>query len=141
MPAATHYFRGNLRSTGRPVHFQFLQVLGTPVASVPRLQVETRPGVNGIAIWDTASRGRPFTLSTTVDTDTIAAAQALLVLYRELIGSSTPTQYFQFNVFYANVAVLDVREDETSPLGASSGGLSTSAGALLRAQWDLVVTT
>ena len=101
-----------------------------------------RPGLNGIGLWKTGIRGRPFQLRSMVDQYNILNGRTLFAMYRLLIGNS-PQILVQdgYNFNFAEgfrVAVLDVRLIELKRIMSGVGGFYSIPGAKLVCQWTMI---
>lgn len=115
---------------------------GIPEGMEERTAITQRPGVQGTGIILMARKARPFAIETFVDVDTYAAGANLVQSYRSIVGQGLfglvlrDVNYFLS--YSLKFAVLSLQSPRVRPLGASSGGLSASAGAGVWATWGLV---
>lgn len=120
--------------------FNFTGLTGT--LSPPReiVSLDERPAVNGTELTKEGTKGRPFQVETWYDVASYAAARALGLEYRELIGGE-PVELVKADVSSFlegySVAVLDVQYEATA-LAGSVGGLNPPAYGMVRAQWTLI---
>lgn len=119
--------------------FNFLKLEGNPVGLKPQLEIVSRPGIDGVEVWDAGTRGTPFQMRSYVDESTHALAQVLMATYRDYIKQTLRLDWE--GEFFANCTVLDVRQVAARKLGGSSGGISPGASALLVADWVLVAVS
>lgn len=118
--------------------FAFLQMSGPPQAIAAQLDVESRAGVDGNALWNTGQRGRPFEVETLVDLANLAVANAAYRSYQSLIGSG-PHQVIWGGVFTSlQVEVLDVTPAGTPSLAVTAIGGLTGGACTLRCRWTLI---
>jgi len=101
-----------------------------------------RPGVDGVGLWKTGVRGRPFRLRSMVDQPNLASARFTFKAYRALIGGGLQ-DLIQQNYHFMGaegfwVAVVDVRLLELKQIATAVGGINPPSGAKLVAEWDLI---
>lgn len=100
-----------------------------------------RPGVDGTGMIQLGLKGDPFQLSSMVDVDTFANAQALRLNYKSIVGNGlyvvicAGTNYY--NPLGHKYYVLGVQA-EASRIGKSAGGLVGGAQAKVEAIWTLI---
>ncbi|HEY4760950.1 MAG TPA: hypothetical protein VIH42_10260 [Thermoguttaceae bacterium] len=123
-------------------NFRFLALQGNPDVFKEQLEVIMRPGVDGLAIWQTGSRGRPFTLRSVVDAVDIFHARNLFYEYAQLIGAD-PVIMIWSDMSTLNddckVAVLDVRAAVIRSILGGVGGLNPPSHGWCECDWDLVL--
>lgn len=117
--------------------YRFINLSGNPEGAKEATQLQTRPGVDDVAVWLTGRRGEPFTMQSVVDTDTFAQTTTLMQAYRDLVGTAQRMLYASQDM--GIVMVLDVKRVEAIRMASKSGGLSALGGGLLTAEWTLVV--
>lgn len=118
--------------------YGFLEMTGQLLPAVPEMDRVIRTGVNGIGIWYTGSRGKPFTVQTMVDAANTSAAGSLMTAYRATVGTKKDLYYC--GNFWGTVLVHDVQLGSIRATGRLVGGvnvLSAAAGAVLRVSWML----
>lgn len=98
-------------------------------------QVESRAGVENVAVWLTAIRGKEYQVETVIDVASWANAITLCGLYYALVGSG-PVEIVFGGVACGNVQVLDVTAVPEAALG--HGGTCGVSLAIVRAQWRLI---
>jgi hypothetical protein len=118
--------------------FDFRALYGSPEAVKQQIDVLSRPGVAGVALWKQAARGVKFTLKSVAGFATRAEGRSFYVRYCELIGADPQ------NLTWADldllggesirVAVVDVRFDRCVAVLNDTA----AAGALLECEWDLI---
>jgi hypothetical protein len=118
--------------------FTFLSLEGSVEALKQELELVRRPGVEGVGLWKTGVRGRPFRLRSKANPASKAAARSLFRLYCNLIGAD-PVRLVWSDIRLEaterfRVAVLDVRQVDCRTLASSSSGLL----GWLEADWDLI---
>jgi hypothetical protein len=121
--------------------FQFVSMSRMPEIVRQSLAVVARPGVDGVAVWKTGERGKPFTIRTLVDCFNVLDGLDTWRSYRDLIGEPPQTAVWadlNFDVSNLRFFVLDVRLAANRRILASDGGLLENAGAILECDWDLL---
>jgi hypothetical protein len=106
------------------------------------MQVEdvSRPGVNGVAFRLLQRRGEPFRLASTVDVANLAAANTLLLDYKEMQGTLQDVED-EHGTVWSNLMVLSVRTRQRQYTVGKSGGLVVgNTGYLVLADWVLQAT-
>lgn len=122
--------------------FEFLSLRG--VVMPPRLQIDRpmmRPGVDGVGLWKTGSRGQPFELRSAVDVATVSAGRTLFQSYYQAIGDNPVdlvVDGYNFAAEFWRVAILDVRASQVKGIINSAGGTLTNPLAKLVASWTLI---
>jgi len=121
--------------------FEFLGLAGSPDQLKKRLVIETRPGVDGVGLWEDSSRGHPFTLRSQVDAASVLAARAMYGQYCGLIGGD-PVELSWWGISLSGerfkVCVLNVEQVRLTPLLGCSGGLNLPSRAYLECDWSLI---
>ena len=101
-----------------------------------------RPGVDGIGLWKTGVRGRPFRLRSMVDSTDTMISRSEFVDYRALIGGDLQILIqdgYNFNIQESfKVEVLDVQLLELKEIVSSVGGLVEDSAAKLVCEWTLI---
>jgi len=129
--------------TDRIGQCEFIALHGNPEGPRRLTELLSRPGVDGVAVWELGVRGTRFTLRSGVDLPSVQWAEYVMERYHELIGAD-PVQLVHGRIDYApcgwQVAVLDVRRVRAVALLKSVGGLAQNAPSLgwLECDWDLV---
>ncbi len=67
--------------------FDFVSLQGQVGQITEDLELITRPGVYGVGFWKTGQRGKPFELTSSVDTVDFASARTTYLEYLALIGA------------------------------------------------------
>lgn len=121
--------------------FGFLSLIGHPPGIQQELELLQRPGVNGVGLWKTGFRGRPFRLRSLVDAQSKEDAREYYTLYCELIGAD-PVQLIYSDHDSEDegyrVAVLSVTPLDIRALANSAGGLNSPSLGWIECDWDLV---
>lgn len=123
--------------------FQFVSLTGE--VGPPTEQIGppiVRPGVDGVGLWKTGQRGRPFRLRSAVDYADLDTARNKLSQYRALIGAD-PILLKQDGYDFDGegnfkVAVLDVRATQLRKVETTAGGLNPPSNAKLVCEWTLI---
>lgn len=118
---------------GMPV----IEIQGAPDLPKQKLAVEDRPGVDGIAFWETGHRGQQFTMTTRAAYGTLILAADALILYQAMIDSD-PVSLIYGGLVYDSIGVryqvIDVRCNQLSLLANATDGLY----GWIECSWDLV---
>lgn len=125
--------------------FKFLTMEPCPPTRRRRLTIETRSGANGFATWLDGTRGEIWRPITVVDTPSHWDAQILKEQYEAACGGNpVPLTYvvdFE-NPFdqqnYPDVIIRDVQCEIVDQL-LGIGGFNHTVGALVRAQWEILI--
>jgi hypothetical protein len=120
------------------VLFGFLDLQGSPIASVQQLERIVRPGTNGIGVIYTGKRGEPFQLQTRVDAASAAAALVIYAAYKSTIGTKKDLYYCR--AFWGSVLIGNCQIVNIQKTGRLVGGLnvgSSPAAAMLTVTWTL----
>lgn len=116
----------------------FLQLTGPFPGLTRDIEVEARSGVEGVALWNTAKRGKPFQVETFVDIPGgAAAATTYLRAYETLIGNGPHSATWAGAPAGVQVEVLAVQAVEAVQLVAALGGIN-NGNATLRCRWMLI---
>lgn len=123
--------------------FEFISLSMVPLPPAQQLQIETRAGVDGVALWRTGVRGEPFIVQSFVDVPNLTQAQVLYDTYRTLIGADPVTLIFADIPWADPVVVLNVRPipNEIRAILLGVGGVAGNfgpSGATCACQWDLI---
>lgn len=127
MPSVTH-------SLGS---FTFINMTPVPPRKRKRLMVESRAGVDGVAVWLDAERGQIYRPQTVVDVESHAAAQTLKDSYEAACGGD-PVQLTYADVVYPDVVIMDVEVRIVDQV-LGIGGINETVKALVYATWDLII--
>ena len=120
------------------VLFPFLTLQGSLVPIQPQFERETRPGVNGIGIWNMGTRGEPFGISTNLDCNSETAAGLAFKAYQAAVGSRKDLYYG--SKLWSTVFIHKVILTEMKKLQTRVGGIQNAtgqAGAMLIVQWTI----
>ena len=118
--------------------FPFLTLQNGLTPSAPEFEREVRPGVDGIGIWLTGSRGEPFQISTSLDCVNVAAAQSAFAAY--LAAIATKKDLYYAGALWGTVLIHKVSLQQIRKLSAAVGGVqgfTGGSGALLLANWTI----
>lgn len=120
--------------------YPFVSMTQFPIAEKATIEIESRPGVDGLYFWNTGKRGRPFQVQTFADVNNVQSAGLLMTLYEQEIGKVVPVMFA--GIFMpSQYMVIDVEPipEGIRQVAAGVGGLSypsTSAG-IIQAVWTL----
>lgn len=120
------------------VVFPFLTIQGALLPTRPTFEREVRPGVNGMGVWSTGSRGEPFQLTTTLDCANVGAAGTALAGY--LAAVLTKKDLYYCAALWGTVLVQNVVLQQIKTFQAGVGGVQAFTGgngAILTVQWTL----
>lgn len=120
---------------------QFLSLRGSWQPPREEVQLQARPGVDGLIAWLRGRRGVPFTLLSQVDQPTLPVAYDTFATYLELVGQGAQQLLVSdrdLTELGFGVLVLDVRLVQAKWLGSATLGLFPPSGAFLECEWDLV---
>lgn len=126
--------------------FLFCDAVGEP-GTVPEglmevVETTQRAGVNGTGFIFLGQKGKPFELRSFTDVDTYADGLTLAKTYRDLVGTTDP-QVLILNDFDTETEwgvqymIIGLRPPQVRRMRAASGGVSTSKGAIVIANWLL----
>lgn len=106
-------------------------------AAAQQVELESRSGVDGLAIWLTGSRGEPFDITTTIDlVGTLATAQTVMNTYRAMKAGG-PYTLTRASTALGSVVVIDVKPISDELVVTAVGGVN-GGNVLLTARWTLV---
>ncbi len=107
----------------------------------PALAMEdvSAEGVDGVELRELHTRGDSFRMLARLDCDSLSAANDMYDDFRELRGTLVIVQD-DYGKTLSQVAVLDVRRVEQRKIIKAVGGVSTSKGAWLEAEFTLLRT-
>lgn len=131
-----------------PIRFQiaqypFVSMSAFPIGETTSVEIETRPGVDGVYGWNLGKHGKPFDVETFADVADVQFAGLLMTQYEALIGQVVPVmfaglflpkQYLILNVVPQPEGIRQVL--------AGVGGLSypNASAGIVQASWSLVAT-
>lgn len=120
------------------VVFPFLALAGPLMPTRPTFEREVRPGVNGIGIWSTGSRGEPFQITTTLDCASVAAAGTALAAYLTAVLTKKDLYYCQ--ALWGTVLIQNVVLQQIKAFKSGVGGIQAwtgGSGVILTVEWTL----
>ena len=118
-------------------NFSFQSLSRPPEAPRQTVELESRSGVDDVAVWRTGIRRDPFAVVSVVDVATQAAGDILYRTYEGLVGGDPVTLVWAgVTIAAARYVVLEVRLLENHKLLLGAGGLN-GGSVLLRAEWTL----
>lgn len=121
--------------------FNFLQFVGGPEFPSGDIEIVARPGVDGVALWFTGVRGKPFSIVSLVDAPDLIGAYDLYEQYNRIVGAGVQ------NMVWRNVglvgygivfAVLMVRPLQIRQVAKFVGGFNNNPTAICRCEWTLL---
>ncbi len=120
--------------------YPFVSMTQFPIGEKTTIEIESRPGVDGLYFWNTGKRGTPFQVQTFADVNNVESAGFLMTLYEQEIGKVVPVMFAGLYLpqQYAVINVEPVAEG-IRQVSAGVGGLSypsTSLG-IIQAIWTL----
>jgi len=122
--------------------FKFLDLVGGIVLPQSMAELLERPGVDGLGLKFTGTRGRPFTLHSRVDAEDLADAHQAGRNYQQLVNNgfiySIAHQGIDYTNFGVEFAVLEVSNIRVSGRLLLMGGLFPPSLAWIEADWSLV---
>lgn len=128
-----------MTAEGNPtVVFPFLSLQGALMPSRPTYEREVRSGVDGVGLWLTGDRGQPFSITTTLDCISVAAAGTAFAAYGAALPSKKDLYYC--SALWGTIAVLDVSLVSVRKFNVARGGIQSftgGSGALLTVQWTI----
>ncbi len=120
------------------VVFAFLTLQGSLAPVQQEFEREQRAGVNGIGLWLTGSRGKPFQIQTTLDCVDAATAAGVFANYVGTVGTKKDLYYA--GLLFGTIVVQEVTLQSIRKLQSAVGGVqgfSGGSGALLSASWTI----
>ena len=120
------------------VVFPFLNISGPLLPTRPTFEREVRPGVSGIGVWSTGSRGEPFQVVTNLDCADVAAAGTALAAY--LSAVLTKKDLYYCHALWGTVMVQNVVLQSIKTFAAGVGGIQVwtgGSGVILTVSWTL----
>jgi len=123
--------------TNRIGTFDVISLTPRPPSATEQVVLETRSGSDGVAAWKTGVRGRPYAVTTVVDANSLANAQALCTQYEALTGTLVSIRHAgQLMPFTVLVMQVDATPEKiVKGFGGTIGGQSD---AIVRAKWKLI---
>lgn len=118
--------------------FTFIDMRPVPPTPKRRLLVESRPGVDGVALWWDGPRGEIWRPRTVTDQNSHTNAQVLKELYEAAVAQGIVSVVYANRVF-SNFAVIQDVQVEIEDQVFGVGGFTAFPRALVRANWELVV--
>lgn len=124
--------------------FQFIALIGEPIAPTQRVMLDDRPGVTGTEVTLLARKGRPFQLISQVDAVDYDDANDLYLSYRETIEQDalelTKGGISTLASDNYNVKVIDVVPLRILPIRGAVGNKIASTGnqGFCECQWTLI---
>jgi len=119
--------------------FEFLTMTGPPPGLRQEAQVETRPGVDGAALWQLGLRGRPFVCETFRDFETLSDARVAWKEYEAAVFATEPADLvWDGDAEFFPYVIMDVQPITCRAIMGGIGGLTDSPGAILAARWTLL---
>lgn len=116
--------------------FQFTVMREQPQGISQRLQLESKAGVAGVAVWKLGAAGTQHTVNTLRDYASWSTAVAAEAAYKTLKDAG-PVEIYFGGVYLGTVIVLDVRSHATR-IAAGIGGLSGESTAIVEATWTII---
>jgi hypothetical protein len=124
--------------------FAFISLSAPPEYPAAQVEIESRAGQDGSALWHLGVRGMPFQMESIVEAPTVSHAAVLLRLYRQLIaGDPVDMVWGGFEVEGVTYSVLAVEPAQRGiqavlfGKGGVSGPASVSLG-VCRCVWTLL---
>lgn len=120
------------------VVFPFTTMDGALIPAQQNFEREVRPGVNGVGLWQTGSRGEPFTITTQLDCVSVSAASTAFAAY--LAAVLTKKDLYYLGALWGTVLVEKVVFVSIKKFAAGVGGIQGHTGgdgAVLTVQWVL----
>lgn len=122
--------------------FPFLDLVGGVVLPQESAEVLERPGVDGVGLKFLGRRGRPFTLHSRVDAQSLEDAHVAGRNYQQLVNNGILYSVAQHDVDYTNFgvefAVLAVENLRIRAAWILRGGLFPPSLGWIEADWTLV---
>ena len=116
--------------------FNFIQLIPVPPRRKRRVFTETRPGVDGFAMWYEAERGEVWQPTSIVDAQTHTLAQNLKSQYEDAVSQFVDVTYA--DLAYPKMLIQDV-EVQIQDQVYGQGGYAVNTRALVVAQWTMLV--
>lgn len=125
--------------------FRFIALSQAPLANIEMVDVEVRPGVDGVSLWKLGKHRPPIQIDSVRDVagDTTALAlAAALTLYRsyeDFVGSdAVQVEWADVVTTAAKYVVIGVELIAITPCVGSVGGIEAGLNrAMLRCRWTL----
>lgn len=118
---------------------------GAPTLPQVHTEIVQRPGVEGTAFIDLASKGDVFQMRSLIDVTSEANAMALISAYRAVVGNQKLAMVWRDNDYDATHGVkfvaVGVTDDRIQVMSCITGGLNVTAGQsgfIVEVIWHLV---
>lgn len=111
-----------------------------PIGRKQTTDLETRPGIDGVYVWLTGTRGEPFEVQTVTDIQSATDSIQLLQLYEAMVGTVQPVMFANW-VMPKKYTVLNVRpipEQCRQVLLGIGGTTNGTSYGILAASWTLI---
>lgn len=118
--------------------FTFWQMSGPPKGAAQRSEIVSRAGIDGVAIWQTGRRGRPFTVQTLVFATSFELADTLAASYEAIQNVGTHNVFWASTPLRVQVVVLSVDVQVGRRAVQAVGGLTDGGTVPVRATWQLI---
>lgn len=118
----------------------FTILLGNPQSIAERVEVITRPGVDGFGVRRLGRRGEPFELLSKTDFATGVIGRLIFEQYVKMIADDKHHLRWEGIDFTPKVIVLDVTQERLKVVTSITGGINVAqggSGAILEAKWTL----
>ena len=109
---------------------QFVRIENQPQDQGLRVELFTRPGINGVGALKVGKRGEPFQLVGFRDFEDCADASADLTALIAALSGVVCSIYDNGGIEHADMLCVGVRPGKPVPVLAGTGGLSTNFGAV-----------
>jgi hypothetical protein len=121
----------------------FISLNGEAIAPLPKIELYSRAGTNGLQSVQLGERGEPFTLRSTVDVASMEDGEGLYLAYGAMIGATTE-EFVLHDVDIelkdnAVLQILDVRKVLLRKFLRMVGGINSGSTALLICDWQCVL--
>lgn len=118
--------------------FNFVNMSVFPLGHKQQVEMESRPGVDGLYFWLTGERGQQFTVETFVDVANVFAAGTIFTQYEKLIGKVVPVVWSD-NYMPKQYVVIDVVPipEGIRQIILGVGGVSGISYGICTAAWTL----
>lgn len=120
--------------------YPFINISTFPLGETTQMDIEARPGVEGVHLFNLGKRGKPFQVETVVDVTNVLAAGVLMTYYEQMIGGVYPVMFATWAMpkMYCVLDVVPIPEGTRQILlgvGGTGGGVSYG---ILHAVWTLI---
>ena len=115
----------------------FQTLSGDLIGTADRGERVVYKGVEGVGLWFTGERGKPFALRSMCDYGSVALATSAFSGYLNAVGTKKDL-YYRGELF-ATVVVHDVTLNNVKAVGTVVGGINVAdgnSGAILKATWN-----